>query len=70
TQDMLDELELSSPDAVSNYKAIKLEQIDRLYASVEGFDVQAAKNAINEAESFLDVTLAYFAAIEGYTPIY
>lgn len=69
TQDLLDELKVSSPDAVKNYKAIRIDQIDRLYKNVQGFDADAAKTAINNAATYLDVTLAYFNAIEGYTPV-
>lgn len=72
TQDLLDELGVGSPNAVSNYKAIKLEQINRLYKGVVKagvpFDANAAINAINSANTYMDVSLAYFKAIEGYTP--
>ena len=68
TQDLLDKLHVSSPDAVKNYKAIKVEQINRMYKGVSGFNVEEAINAVNSANSYMDVTLAYFKAIEGFTP--
>ncbi len=69
TQKLLDEWGISDPNAVENYKAIKLEQIDRMFSGIQGFDAQSAKSAINGATSFDDVTMAYFDAIRGYTPI-
>lgn len=70
TQKLLDELGLSSPDAVANYKAIKKEQIRRMYFMQDDFDAAAALSAINSAETFFDVTMAYFTAINDHTPIY
>lgn len=69
TQDLLNEMQVASPDAVKNYKAIRVDQINRLFKSISGFNADAAINAINGAETYLDVTLAYFEAIEGYTPV-
>lgn len=70
TQKMLDTLKLSSPDALANYKEIRVEQIKRLYSPIKGFDKNAAVSSINSATTFFDVTMAYFTAIDGYTPIY
>lgn len=71
TQELLVSLELvDEQKAISNYKALRLEQLGRMYFGVEGFDYGAAYNAVNAAETFEDVTLAYFLAIRGYTPIY
>lgn len=69
TQKLLDEWGMSDKNAVANYKAIKLEQIDRMFSGIQGFDTQRAKDAINSATSYDGVTFAYFDAIRGYTPI-
>lgn len=69
TQDLLDELKVSSPNAVANYKAIRVDQINRLFKNVSGFNADAAIEAINAAETYFDVTMAYFNAIDGVTPI-
>ena len=36
----------------------------------QGFGADAAIEKINAAETFFDVTIAYFTAIDGFTPIY
>ena len=69
TQKLLDEMGVSSPDALANYKAIRVDQINRLYKSIQGFDADAAIEAVNSAEEYLDVTLAYFKAIEKFKPV-
>lgn len=69
TQNLLDEMGVSSPNALENYKAIRVDQINRLFKSIQGFDADAATEAINSAEEYLDVTLAYFDAIDGLTPV-
>lgn len=69
TQKLLDEWGMGAKDALEKYKAIKCEQIDRMYSTIEGFDAQSAKNAVNGATTYYDVTLEYFNAIEGYTPV-
>lgn len=69
TQTLLEEWGMQYVDAVANYKAIRLEQIDRMFSGIQGFDTQRAKNAINLATSYASVTFAYFDAIRGYTPI-
>lgn len=72
TQDLLDEMGISSSNAISAYKEIKIDQINRLFKPIEDFDAQGAIDAINAADTFLDVTLAYFKAIDygNITPIY
>ncbi len=70
TQNLLDSLNLSSPDAVANYKAIRTDQINRMYTGINGFDAKGAIDGINSAKTFFDVSIAYFSAIDGYTPIY
>lgn len=69
TQKLLDDWGMGDSNAVANYKAIRLEQIDRMFSGIQGFDTQRAKNAINSATSYAGVTFAYFDAIRGYTPI-
>lgn len=69
TQKLLDEWGMGAKDALEKYKAIKCEQIDRMYSTIEGFDAQSAKNAVNGATTYYDSTLEYFNAIEGYTPV-
>lgn len=69
TQKLLDEWGMGAKDALEKYKAIKCEQIDRMYSTIEGFDAQSAKNAVNGATTYYDATLEYFNAIEGYTPV-
>lgn len=70
SQKLFDELGISSPDALSNYKAIRVDQINRLYSKIDGFDAQKVIGEINGAQTFFDVTMAYFSATDGYTPIY
>lgn len=69
TQKLLDELKLSDPNALANYKALRIEQLERMYTGVEGVDVAGTKSKIEAAESFYDATFAYFDATMGYTPI-
>ncbi len=69
TQKELEKLGLAAPDALDNYKAIKVEQLERMYKDVKGFDFKAAKSAVEGAKTMHEATLAYFAAIKGYTPI-
>lgn len=40
-----------------------------MYSTIEGFDAQSAKNAVDGATTYYDATLEYFNAIEGYTPV-
>ena len=69
TQKMLESWGMADVNAIANYKAIKCNQIARMFEPIQGFDAQGAYNAINGANTFDDVTVAYFAAINGYTPI-
>lgn len=69
TQKLLEQWGMADVNAVANYKVIKCDQIARMFASIDGFDTQGAYNAINGANTFDEVTAAYFAAINGYTPI-
>ncbi len=70
TQAILEDFGLAKDGAVDTYKQIKLEQIERMYSVIDGFDTNGAKTAINQATTFDEVSLAYFAAVKGYTPIY
>ncbi len=70
TQDLLAQLGFASGNAVTTYKAIKIDQLERMYKDVEGFDCSSAKSAVYNAASYEDVTFAYFNAIKGYTPLY
>lgn len=67
-QDILEERGLASKDALKNYKEIKIEQLERMYAGT--VDVKAAKKAIKRATTFDEVTRAYFDATDGITPDY
>ena len=70
TQAKLKELGIFKSDAVAEYKQIKIEQINRMYSSVAGFDTKAAVDSINAASTYREVTNAYFGAIKGKTPVY
>ena len=55
--------------SLANYKSLRIGQLERLYKGVAGFDYEAACAAVNQASDMLAVGDAYFAAVEGYTPI-
>lgn len=55
--------------ALRQYKKIRNEQLERLFADTE-VDVKAASKAVRRAKSFTDVSEAYFKAVRGITPIY
>lgn len=69
TQKMLEELGIANKNALANYKAIKCDQLDRIYSGIEGFDLQAAKDAVNNAETYYATTRAYFDKTDGYVPV-
>lgn len=69
TQKMLEELGIANKNALANYKAIKCDQLDRIYSGVEGFDLQAAKDAVNNADTYYATTRAYFDKTDGYVPV-
>lgn len=69
TQKMLEDLGIANKNALANYKAIKCDQLDRIYSGVEGFDLQAAKDAVNNAETYYATTRAYFDKTDGYVPV-
>ncbi len=70
TQAKFVELGLAKADAVDQYKSIKIEQINRMYSSCEGFDAKAVISSINSAQNYREVTNTYFNAIKGYLPKY
>jgi lysophospholipase L1-like esterase len=67
-QQILIEQGLASEDALSVYKQIKTEQLERMYA--ETLNVRALKRKIRHAQSFDEVTLIYFNATDGIAPDY
>lgn len=68
TQQLLDDLKLiDSAKALKEYKKIRIDQFNRLYPNG---DKKAAKKAINGANSFAEVTNAYFRACDGMMPTY
>ncbi len=70
TQKKLEDMGFANPDAVARYKNIRREQINRMFASLDGFNAAAANSAIDAADTYQGVTDAYFAAIAGFTPDY
>lgn len=69
TQKLLKRLGIASSDALAKYKAIKCDQLDRIYSGVQGFDLQAAKDAVNGADTYYATTRAYFDKTDGYVPV-
>ena len=69
TQKLLELLGIASSDALAKYKAIKCDQLDRIYSGVQGFDLQAAKDAVNGADTYYATTRAYFDKTDGYVPV-
>ncbi len=69
TQKLLEQLGIASKDALAKYKAIKCDQLDRIYSGVQGFDLQAAKDAVNGADSYYATTRAYLDKTDGYVPV-
>lgn len=69
TQKLLEQLGIASSDALAKYKAIKCDQLDRIYSGVQGFDLQAAKDAVNGADTYYATTRAYFDKTDGYVPV-
>lgn len=69
TQKLLEEMGIASIGALSKYKEIKCEQLERIYSGVEGFDLKAAKDAVNNAPDYYSTTRAYFDKTDGYVPV-
>ena len=70
TQAKFEELALASQNALGIYKQIKVEQINRMYKGLSGFDSNRAISNINSASTYQGVTDAYFEAINGFVPRY
>lgn len=68
TQKMLDEWGMGAKDALDKYKAIKCEQLERMYSNIDSFDVEAAKKAVEDENSYYGVSLKYFDLIGGIAP--
>ena len=69
TQKLLEKLGYASSDALANYKALRLEQLRRMYTGVEGVDVDGIADKIEAADSLEVATFAYFDGVKGFTPI-
>lgn len=69
TQKMLEQFGMAGSDVLAKYKAIKCDQLDRIYSGVQGFDLQAAKDAVNAADTYYATTRAYFDKTDGYVPV-
>lgn len=69
TQKLLEQFGIAASDALAKYKAIKCDQLDRIYSGVQGFDLQAAKDAVNGADTYYATTRAYFDKTDGYVPV-
>lgn len=69
TQKLLEQLGIAGSDALAKYKAIKCDQLDRIYSGVQGFDLQAAKDAVNGANTYYAITRAYLDKTDGYVPV-
>ena len=59
---------MGAKDALDKYKAIKCEQLERMYSNIGSFDVEAAKKAVEDENSFYGVSLKYFYLIGGIAP--
>ena len=62
-QKLLSELGLAASDSLAKYKELRKDQLNRLYAA--SVEVSAVKTAIDNCETFGDVTIAYFNAVDG-----
>ncbi len=69
TQKLFEEWGIASGNALSVYKQIKCDQLDRIYSGVDGFDLQAAKDAVNSADTYYATTRAYFDKTDGFVPV-
>lgn len=68
-QDKLVKLGLAEKkQSLARYKALRKQQLERMYTGVEGVDVAAAEKAIDKAKNMDAVSVAYFKAVEGFTP--
>lgn len=66
----LEELGISNKsEAVSKYKVLRNQQLDRLFADTE-INIPSIKKAISSAKSCQEISKIYFKAIRGVTPVY
>ncbi|MCQ2409886.1 MAG: SGNH/GDSL hydrolase family protein [Clostridia bacterium] len=66
TQEWLEANGMANPNALENYKAIKVEQVNRMFSGVAGFDAAATIAAINAGTTMKAVTDAFFEATDPY----
>lgn len=66
TQLWLEEIGMADANALQNYKDLRIEQINRMYKGLEGFDADKAIAGINAASTIQAVSDAYFAATDAY----
>lgn len=66
TQEWLEANGMANPNALENYKAIKVEQVNRMFGGVSGFDTAATIAAINAGTTMKAVTDAFFEATDPY----
>ena len=64
---------LKMDEAVTNYKALRMEQLERMYTNSKKadnttFNIDAALAGVNASTSMQEITYTYFNAIKGYTP--
>lgn len=70
TQMWLEEMGLANPKALDNYKGIKIEQINRMYAGIQRFDKDNAIAQINAGKSIQEVSNIYFDLTDDYLANY
>lgn len=69
TQRKLEQLDLADRKyAIENYKEMKKEQLNRMYA--DSLNVDAVSSQIDKAKSCSEITKIYFNAIKNKTPVY
>ena len=69
-QEKLEEKGLADPQkAVSRDKAMRIEQLERLYADTS-LDIASIKSSISSAKSCQQISETYLSAVRGVTPIY
>ncbi len=68
TQKLLDEIGISDPNALANFKALRTEQLNRLYKDSEGADLDQIAADIQKANDFEGVAFAYYYGVKDLTP--
>ncbi len=69
TQEKFIELGITDNSTLAYYKQLRISMMERMFAE-SITDMGAAKSAINDADSFSEVTESYFDAIRGLAPKY